>query len=90
MLNPLKSYKNRNDIFTDLDLSENEMQAVYDIFEQYGPFDYDHITRHCFLAKPILLDSEADKGYRIHTKRLEETYRGIDFVVWVSEKRKTY
>lgn len=52
MLPPLKSYKTKESIFTDLDLEENEMQALYDIFEDHGEFQYDIDTKHIFTKKP--------------------------------------
>jgi len=73
MLQPLKSYKTRNDIFTDLDLEENEMQALTDIFEDYGEFDYDKKEHHCYTPKP---------GKQAITHRLEKEYRGITFTIW--------
>ena len=73
MLNPLKLYKNRNDIFTDLSLEKNEMDALIDIFEDYGEFEYDSETRHCYTKKP---------GPTATTHRLEKIYRGINFVIW--------
>lgn len=90
MLKPLKSYQSRNDIYTDLDLSENEMSALYDIFEIYGAFQYDEVKRHCFLKKPDISEAEKDKGFRMHSTREEEQHRGIDFVIWKSDKRKLY
>lgn len=72
-MKPLKFYKSRNDIFTDLNLSENEMNALYDIFERYWIFEYDEDTHHCYTPKP---------WKQAITHRLEETYRGINFVIW--------
>ena len=75
MLQPLKSYSNRNEIFTDLDLEETEMQALIDIFEDYGKFEYEKETRHCFFPK-------YDSSYRWN--RVEKEYQNINFVLWIS------
>lgn len=73
MLMPLKSYQSKNEIFTDLDLEETVMQALIDIFEEYGKFKYDKETRHCYTPKP---------SPTAITHRLEKEYRGITFVIW--------
>lgn len=75
MLVPLKLYSSRNEIFTDLDLEETVMQALTDIFEDYGEFEYDEETKHCFFPK-------YDTWYRWN--RLEKEYQNINFVLWIS------
>ncbi len=75
---PLKLYSSRNEIFTDLDLEETVMQALMDIFEDYGKFEYDEETRHCYTPKP-------SPTAIIH--RLEKEYRGITFVIWTYTNR---
>lgn len=69
----MKFYHNKNDIFTDLSIEKNEMDALIDIFEDYGEFEYDYETKHCFTPKP---------GKTAPTHRLEKVYRGINFVIW--------
>lgn len=49
------------------------MDALIDIFEDYGEFEYDYETKHCFTPKP---------GKTAPTHRLEKVYRGINFVIW--------
>lgn len=78
MLVPLKFYHSRNDIFTDLDIEETVMQALIDIFEDYGEFEYDEETKHCYTPKP---------GKGAITHRLEKEYRGITFVIWTYTNR---
>lgn len=78
MLKQLKSYNNSQEIFTDLDLEENEMQALIDIFERYWKFEYDQEEKNCYTPKPW-------KNFSTH--RLEETYRGINFVIWTYSTR---
>lgn len=75
MLKPLKSYKNRNDIFVDLDLIENEMQALLDIFEDYWEFQYDEPELHCYMPK---------YGAHIRWNRIEKQYRNNNFIIWIS------
>lgn len=81
MLQPLKLYKSRNEIFTDLDLEETVMQALMDIFEDYGEFEYDEEQKHCYTPK---LWKQAI------THRLEKEYRGIQFVIWTYSLPSTY
>lgn len=68
----LKSYNSLNEIFVDLDLEENEMEALRDIFEKYGKFQYDEETHHIFTPKKP----------NSQQNRLEEEYRWIKFVIW--------
>ena len=77
-MNQLKSYNTRNEIFLDLSLDKNEMDALIDIFEDYGKFEYDPETKHVFTPKP---------GVWVITNRLEETVRGINFVIWTYTSR---
>ena len=75
---PLKLYSSRNEIFTDLDLEETVMQALMDIFEDYGKFEYDEETKHCYTLKSSFIPT-------IHG--LEKEYRGITFVIWTYTNR---
>ena len=78
MLKPLKSYNSRNEIFTDLDLEETLMQALIDIFEDYGKFQYEEETKHCFFPK-------YDSSNRWN--RIEKKYQNINFVLWISTNK---
>ena len=53
MLSKLIRYRSRNDIMVDLDKDTNEAEALMDIFDEIGEFDYDPITRHCFQVRNI-------------------------------------
>lgn len=81
MLTPLKLYQSRNEIFTDLDLEENEMQALIDLFQDYWEFEYDEETKHCYTPKP---------WKKAITHRIEKEYRGIQFVIWTYSLPSTY
>lgn len=52
MLHPLKLYKTRNEIFTDLDLSKDEMDALINLFEDHGEIQYDQEEKHVYTVKP--------------------------------------
>lgn len=73
MLHPLKLYQTRNEIFQDLDLKEDVMQGLTDIFEDYGKFEYDEEAKHVFIHP---------KPKNSITHRIEETHRGINFIIW--------
>lgn len=79
MLSKLIRYENRNQILTDLDRDENEAQALMDILDEMGPFDYDHITRHCFQVRI------PQKG---SWNREDRTIRNLTFVLWTSSTNK--
>lgn len=78
MLQPLKLYKSSNDIFTDLDLTDNEAKALIDIFQDYWEIQYNQEEKHVYTKKPWV---------GAQTLRNEEQLYWINFVIWTYIKR---
>lgn len=78
MLQPLKLYRSRNEIFTDLDLTDNEMNALTDLFEDHGEIQYNQEEKHVYTKKP---------WKSAQTFRDEERLYWINFVIWTYIKR---
>lgn len=73
MLQPLKLYRSRNEIFIDLDLTDNEMNALTDLFEDHGEIQYNQEEKHVYTKKP---------SKSAQTFRDEERLYWINFVIW--------
>jgi len=65
---------------TDLDRDENEAQALMDILDEMGEFDYDPMTGHCFQVRNV-----PKVG---NWEREDRTIRNIKFVIWTSSTNK--
>jgi len=81
MLKPLKSYKTRNEIFTDLDLTQDEMNALITLFEDHGEIQYDQDEKHVYTVKP---------SKDAITHRDEVHLYWLKFIVWTYSLRKQF
>lgn len=78
MLQPLKLYKTKNDIFVDLDLWKDEMDALINFFEDYWEIQYNQEEKHVYTVKP---------SKNAITHRDEVHLYWLNFIVWTYTKR---
>lgn len=78
MLQPLKSYKSNNEIFTDLDLNQDEMNALITLFEDYWDIQYNQEEKHVYTVKP---------WKNAITHRDEVHLYWLNFILWTYTKR---
>lgn len=73
MLQPLKLYKTKNEIFVDLDLWKDEMDALINLFEDYWEIQYNQEEKHVYTVKP---------SKDAITNRDEVHLYWLNFIVW--------